>query len=340
MIKVRFIPYRPELGTIFHRQTARHELVSLDGRYQFFVEEDIDDPDIVVVQGKGMRQATTFHVAPQNTIVLTTEPRSVLVYPKKYLRQFGMVCTCQEGTRHPNVKYGPAILPWFVGYTETDGQCHATLDYDFLKTSPTPKKEKLISVITSNKAFTQGHLDRIGFVEKLKEHFGDKLDIFGRGFRPFDDKWDILAPYKYHIAIENSSQRHYWTEKISDCFLAETYPFYHGCTNLEDYFPTGAFTPINIHDAARSIDTIEKALAENKQESSRRMLADAKDMVLDKYNMFEYVARLCDTLDLGAKKQMVTLQPCHSTDDWHNLYNYTIGHNLFKLKMKLRGNKL
>ena len=62
--------------------------------------------------------------------------------------------------------------------------------------------------------------------------------------------------------------------------------------------------------------------------------------MLDEYNIFEYVVRLCDRLDPNAPRQEVTLQPCRSSNDWHNLYNYTIGHNLFKLKMKLTGNKL
>ena len=340
MIKVRLIPYRAELGTIYHRQSKGHQLVSLDGRYQFFVEEDIDDPDFVVVQGKGLRQTQMFHVAPQNTIMLATEPKSVLVYPKRYLRQFGMVCTCQEGTKHPNVHYGLAVLPWFVAYTEKEGKCAYTLDYDQLKAAPTPPKEKLISVITSNKAFTRGHLDRIHFVEALKAHFGDRLDVFGRGFRPFDDKWDVLAPYRYHIAIENSSQRYYWTEKISDSFLTETYPFYYGCTHLEDYFPQEAFTPIDIHDAPRAIATIEAALASDRYEAAKAALTEAKRRVLDEYNIFEYVVRLCDRLDPNAPRQEVTLRPCRSSNDWHNLYNYTIGHNLFKLKMKLTGNKL
>lgn len=55
-------------------------------------------------------------------------------------------------------------------------------------TNETPKKTKLISVITSNKAFTKGHLKRIEFVEKLKAYYGDKLDVFGQGFNSFEDK--------------------------------------------------------------------------------------------------------------------------------------------------------
>ena len=346
MYKIRFTPYRKGLGTIMSRQTKGHNLTSLDGRYQFILDNSCEEPDFWVVQGKGVREDQTCHVAPENTIMLTTEPRSVLVYPDEYLKQFGMVCTCQEQTKHPNVHFGPAILPWFVGYTEDEtGACQYTLDYDkLIQPSDVKEKTKLISVITSNKAFTQGHLDRIRFVEKLKAHYGDQLDVFGRGFRSFDDKWDVLRPYKYHIVIENTSQRYYWTEKISDCYLAETFPFYYGCTNLDDFFPGESFLRINVREPEKSIEIIDKAIKAEKFEASVDVLAECKKRVLNEYNMFEYVARLCDTLNPEAKKQEVTIHPCRSGLTWENFVNYTFKRNYYELLTKLHywkeGNKL
>lgn len=363
MYTIRFMPYRKELGVIMSRQTPGHSLRSQDGRYQFILDESCEEPDFWVVQGKGVRQEQTCRVAPENTIVLTTEPRSVLVYPKEYLQQFGLVCTCQEQTRHPNIHFGPAILPWFVGYTEDkDGVCHYSLDYDMLskgdvrgyegmealgdnrlsaetnpasRTPEPPHPRKLMSVITSNKAFTRGHLARIRFVEKLKAHFGDQMDVFGRGFRPFDDKWDVLRPYQYHVVIENSSQRYYWTEKISDCFLSETFPFYYGCTNISDYFPKESFVPIDIRHPEQAIDIIEQTIADKRFEQSAKVLEEAKMKVLNEYNMFEYVARLCDTLNPNAPKREVTIRPCHSGLAWENFFNYTFKRNYYELLTRM-----
>lgn len=278
--------------------------------------------------------------------MLATEPRSVLVYPQKYLRQFGMVCTCQEQTRHPNLHFGPAILPWFVGFSEReDGTCDYTLDYDTLHRPSNPQeKTKLLSVITSNKAFTRGHLDRIKFVEKLKAHYGDQIDIFGRGFRDFADKWDVLRPYQYHIAIENSSQRYYWTEKISDCYLAETFPFYYGCTNLADYFPQQSFIPIDIRQPEQAISIIDTAIAAHRYQQSINLLEQCKLKVLDEYNMFEYAARLCDTLDASSPKQQVTIHPCRTGTEPENLFNYNIKRHYYELLTKIHylthGNQL
>ena len=43
-------------------------------------------------------------------------------------------------------------------------------------------------MISSNKAFTDGHRQRLKFVEALKEHFGENIDVFGRGINSFADK--------------------------------------------------------------------------------------------------------------------------------------------------------
>lgn len=335
MYKVKFTPYRENLGTIMSRQTAGHSYISSNGKYKFYIDEEIEDPDFWVIQGKGVRHPQTCFVAPKNTILLTTEPRSVLVYPQKYIKQFGVVCSCQEKTKHPDLRLGPAILPWHVGFIERD-KCIYTKDYDELKSSPTPEKTKLISVITSNKAFTQGHIDRIEFVERLKAYYGDQLDVYGRGYRDFEDKWDVLAPYKYHISIENSSQKYYWTEKISDSFLTETFPLYYGCTNLKDYFPEKAFQTIDIHDFQGAINIINQCIKEDRYEKSTSVLKECKELVLEEYNMFNYTAALCDTLDPNLPKEKVTMLPCHSMQNWQNFYRYSIERNLFKWKQKLK----
>lgn len=337
MYNVKLTPYRSYLGRIYDRQTAGHQMISRDGRYRFFIGDSIQEPDFWVVQGKGVRQGETCRVAPENTILLTTEPRSVLVYPDRYLKQFGMVCTCQEQTRHPNVQLGPAILPWFIGYDERredDEDFKATIDYDLLKSS-TPQKSKLLSVITSNKAFTQGHIDRLQFVDQLKRHFGDQVDIFGRGFNRFGDKWEVLAPYKYHIVIENSTQRYYWSEKLGDCFLAETFPFYYGCQNLGDYFPEGSYLPIDIRKPQEAIRRIEEAIRADRYAQSRTLLAESKELCLDRYNMFEYIAMLCDKLDASRPKQEVTIQPCRSGDSPVNLWRHLVTRSYYELKSKI-----
>ena len=336
MYKVLLISGDGEKDRWILRQTHNHEGISRCGKYKFYVNEMIPDPDFVVVRGKSLKKDTVFNVAPENVVLSTSEPYSVLAYPADYCRQFGMVCSCQENLKHKNVVFTPAMIFWFVGALFGKGGVKSSIDYDEFKAMPLPEKSKLVSVVTSNKAFTQGHQDRIDFVEKLKAYYGDRLDVFGRGYCGFDDKWSVLAPYKYHIAIENSESKYYWTEKLSDCYLAGCYPIYYGCTNVNDYFSEKSYCKIDIHDFEGAVKIIDRLIAEDAYSKSVDALRESKELVLEDYNMFNYIASCLDRLDPDAPKSSVLIKPAKSMHDLHNIYLYVVERNLFKIKKLIK----
>lgn len=335
MYKVVMINGRSEAEKWVLRQTHKGEGVSACGKYKFYVNEIIPDPDFVVIRGKGHKGDMVFNVAPENVVLTTSEPLSVLAYPDNYCRQFGMVCSCQETLKHKNVIYTPPILPWFAGASFAQFVPKAIVDYDTFKAAPTPEKKKLISVVSSNKAFTKGHVKRIEFVEKLKAYYGDKLDVFGRGYNDFDDKLDVVAPYKYHIAIENSAGRYYWTEKLADSFLGESYPIYFGCTNIHDYFPEGSLSAIDVDDFDGAVKIIDSLIEQDAYENARPLIKQCKELVLEEYNMFNYIASCLDRLDPDKPRKRVVIKPAKSMHSWHNIKNYMIKRNVFKIKRAL-----
>ena len=333
MYKVLFISGGKESGRWILSQTKGREGISSCGKYRFYVNEKVDNPDFVIIRGKSLKKPLTFNVAPENVILTTSEPYSVLEYPRDYCRQFGMVCSCQENLKHTNVKFTPAIIFWFAGlHFDAKGTPTPVKDYDYLKAAPTPEKTKLISVISSTKAFTKGHVDRIRFVERLKEYYGDKIDVFGRGYNGFDDKCDVVCPYKYHIVIENSRAKYYWTEKLADSYICESYPIYYGCTNVNEYFPEGSYSTIDIYDFEGAVKTIDTLIASETYEKSKPLLKECKDKVLDEYNMFNYLARIMDEMNPDLPRQSVTIKPCNSMHSVHNAYNYIIKNSLFKVR--------
>lgn len=332
MYKVLLITGGKENGRWILSQTKGGKGISNCGKYRFYVNEDIADPDFVVIRGKSTKETMTFNVAPENLVLTTSEPYSVLAYPRDYCKQFGLVCSCQENLKHRNVKFTPAIIFWFAGVGfDSKGRPTPLKDYDCLKALPTPEKKKLISVISSTKAFTKGHVDRIRFVERLKEHYGDKIDVFGRGYKDFEDKYDVVAPYKYHIAIENSRAKYYWTEKLADSFICESYPIYYGCTNVGDYFPQGAYSVIDVNDFDGAVKVIDRLIAQDAYGTAKPLLKECKDRVLDEYNMFNYIASVLDGMNPDLPRQKVTVKPCRSMHDMHNVYNYMVKRNLFKV---------
>lgn len=319
---------------VHFRQMRNTGGITDDGEFRFVINDTSCRPDFVVIKEKGLRVPTMFDVPRSHTILLTGEPYSILCYPRKFCAQFGTVLACQPQIKPipgTNVIHTQAILTWFVGATfEQDGTNRFPMNYEDIRRA-NPEKTKLISVISSNKAFSRGHVDRLRFMEKLKERYGDKIDIYGRGNRGFADKWEVLAPYKYHIVIENSTGDYYWTEKLADCYLAGTFPIYHGCTNISDFFPDRAFVPVDIRNFDRTAEIIDATIAADLYTERQQELAVSKQLVLDKYNMFNFIAKICRGIGDTKEARPTLINPASKYFSWHNWYLYTIGRNYYKM---------
>ena len=94
------------------------------------------------------------------------------------------------------------------------------------------EKTKMISMISSNKAFTEGQKNRLEWVEKI----GDQVDLYGRGFNEIATKEEGLCDYMFSVVIENGVYESYYTEKILDCFATGTIPVYLGSPDIADHF--------------------------------------------------------------------------------------------------------
>lgn len=46
----------------------------------------------------------------------------------------------------------------------------------------------------------------------------------------------VFETSQYSIVIENHRNENYFSEKLIDCLMTETIPFYWGCSNINDYF--------------------------------------------------------------------------------------------------------
>jgi len=303
MIKIKLSSNCPSWN--WTRQTPNNDGVW--GMCQFVYNEPnepIDTCDYWIVYENITKQETV-SCPPKNTILITGEPPTIKTYHPKFLAQFGAVITCHSNLKHSNIIINHPHLPWMVGFqppsitfTKSYGELTKIQDYP---------KTKLISVICSDKTFTKGHKQRLNFVKKLQETFHDTIDFYGRGFVPITDKWEAIAPYKYHIALENCSIDHYWTEKLADAYLAQSYPIYYGCPNIHEYCPQEALTTIDITKPKQAFKTIEQIIASNRYEQALPVLQEAKNLVLNTHNIFAKLSQLCTKTDLP--KQKHTLQP-------------------------------
>jgi hypothetical protein len=116
-------------------------------------------------------------------------------------------------------------------------------------------KSKMISAIVSDKNYTVGHKIR----HKIVSEFKDSLDLYGKGYNPIDHKISALKDYRYSLAIENSFEDCYFTEKLLDCFLTGTIPIYMGHKSILNIFDKdGIFFCENEEDVRYAIEFINK----------------------------------------------------------------------------------
>ena len=132
---------------------------------------------------------------------------------------------------------------------------------------------------------------------KLKKYFNDEIDLFGRGINDFEDKWDVLAPYKYNICIENTKQDDYFTEKINDCFLSFTFPIYYGCNNLNKYYSPSSFKEIDINSYDFSLRIIENILNDKSHYNEHlNSINVSRQKCLNSYNIFPIITSFLDQI--------------------------------------------
>jgi len=304
MIQVKLTSANPSWP--LERQTPGNS--GIWGRTKFLVNQPVNSCDFWVVYDD-LPQTETVHCPPSGLILITAEPPSIKNYPPGFTAQFSTVITCQKRIHHPNRILHQQSLPWHIGRRQEKHQnISFSKDYDELASMKVIGKQRLISVISSAKINTPGHKKRLSLVNDLSRHFGTRLDVFGRGLNEIEDKWDAVAPYAYHIVLENSSVKDYWTEKLSDCYLAGAFPIYFGCPNVNDYFPREAFLEIP-NNSRRAIPLIEAAIENNLFQKSTEALALARRLVLNRYNLFAEASRLCNDLPNREPARDVTLLP-------------------------------
>ncbi len=262
------------------------------GRCDFIFDRAARSYDWLVVYdglGKGL-PPEPLACPPKNTLLLTGEPSSITVYGRAFPKQFGHVLTSQEpwALAHPGVIRRQAGLFWYYGGTDKRGS------FDALASALPPEKTKLISTVCSTKAMKHTlHSLRLEFTRRIKTEIPE-LDVFGYGMGKLDDKADALDAYKYHIAIENHSCDHHWTEKLADAYLGFCLPLYFGCTNLDAYFPRESYIWIDIRDHARARAEIKRVLRSDEYERRLPAILEARRRVLHDYATFPQLARLIE----------------------------------------------
>ena len=277
-----------------------------------------DTWDMVVVY-EGIKESKNIKCKQGGLVFISGEPPFSRKYSTRFLKQFDHIITSHPQIKHPNNHLTQQALPWHFGLSYHTQKFNYNFD-DLLKMKP-PLKTKKISFITSNKLMMPGHKKRMIFLEALKSEFGDKIDIFGKGIQPIDDKAEALLQYQFSICIENSTIDNYWSEKIADPILAFCIPIYCGCKNIEKYFHENALINIDLSDIKQSIKTIENLLLNSDFIYSEKLpqLLVERDKLINDYNLFTVLSNfyLENIHNQSSQANKINLKPSEDFLDHH-----------------------
>jgi hypothetical protein len=251
--------------------------------FHFSLNETHYDWLVVIddVSRKLSSPAEFLHCADEHTLLVTTEPPTITHYGTAFCSQFAHVLTSQppEDLKHPSRIYSHTGNLWFSGHS-----------YAELANKNFPEKSLNLSTVCSSKKQRHTiHNDRYQFCNWLIEQLPD-LHLFGHGSNFIQNKFDALDSYRFHLAIENYSGLHHWTEKLADPFLSGCFPIYYGCTNLNDYFPEEGFLEIDIFNRTESLEKIRNIIEDDTFHSSRQdSLHEAKRLIMEDYNLMRMI---------------------------------------------------
>lgn len=233
---------------------------------------------------------------PENIIAFMMEPGVYAENPWMFsgLQQYASVYSPLN--KSPNTILSHGYLGW-----------HVLSDWVGLSALTVPCKEKNMSCIASKLQQFKGHRLRFSFINMLKKQI-PAIDFFGKGSNYIKDKMDGLLSYRYSIAIENTTAPYYFTEKITDCFLAYTIPVYYGCKNIGKFFPEKSFIQVDIQEPLKAIEKVKQVMEYDDWHVRLPALEEARELVLNKYQPLAGATTVLRKT-LPSQKSKIVLKP-------------------------------
>lgn len=267
---VAILPYGTRLGAGIGRVDldALHWPLGRPRRLVSGCVADLRRDDHLIVYPK-----TNMHFLPRlgsraRISVMVVEPAAIhrrhLMMLRLTWRRFFRVLTYNEPLLNavPNALLLPYGTTWVPEYASRD-----------------LTKTQHMSLIASAKRDQEGHRLRHRVVAFARSS-GVDVDVVGRGYVPFGDKAEGLAPYRFSVVIENAREKNYFSEKLIDALLCETVPIYWGCPNIEDFIdPAGLIRCATEEELQQAIKTASEAQYRAMLPGLRKAKRDAIDWI-------------------------------------------------------------
>ncbi|WGQ08889.1 glycosyltransferase family 10 [Pedobacter gandavensis] len=197
-----------------------------------------------------------------------------------------------EDTHH--IKLGKKVIeqPSYMFF-------HDHVDKSLFTEKKSIQKPKKLSMIVSSLSFNIGnYTKRMKLLRSILSSDLD-IDIYGKGFNISDPRYKgfveykhtALLPYEYSIAIENSNEKNYITEKFVDCAICNTIPIYCGAPNIAEVYNEKYFHTLDL-DSPTIIEDIKEII---KNPAPGQEMDNNKDRYFQQRNLYRLLKELINT---------------------------------------------
>ena len=150
------------------------------------------------------------------------------------------------------------------------------------------EKDRDLSILSSDKVMCALHRFRLELARLCKRE--GLADTFGRfdGGGYVEKVDETLNRYRFSMIIENDVSDYYFSERLTNCFAAQTVPVYLGARRIGDFFNTDGMILLGSAD----LEEAESLIAECTRERYEAMLP----AVLDNYERVKEYVNMQDYL--------------------------------------------
>ena len=236
---------------------------------------------IVVLQSTTSYAPKELYCKEGNALLIVREPQNILRMPLTYLNQFDHILSPNGKVGGENTIYGQFGQLWTINKSSLS-----------LNSMVPPEKTKILSTVTSSKIVTRGHKYRVALCRRIQREFNDCFDWYGRGVHEIEDKWEAIAPYRYHLVFENGRWDHYWTEKLTDAYLGFSMPIYIGCPNITDYFPEKSLAVLSDKSINLAVSQLRNLIAADEYLKALDPIILSRNKIIHDYSFFQVLENM------------------------------------------------
>ncbi|MFA6156736.1 glycosyltransferase family 10 domain-containing protein [Mesorhizobium sp.] len=209
--------------------------------------------DIESIQGEGRWTTDKRRLSEAAAVVFHMPDFQEFGDARKYPGQYWVAWSMESRQNHPRAA-SPEVMRHFDMTMTHEARSDVWAPYlpkacawrDMVARPIAAKTEQAPVALFQSAPFN--HSGRVDFTAELSRHI--KIDSYGRHFHNRaiggpdlgrKTKIETIARHRFCLALENSIEPDYVTEKIYDAFEAGTVPVYLGAPNVSDFVPANSY---------------------------------------------------------------------------------------------------